>query len=57
MPDVEGPAKRTLSESNGFAPNPRAPFVELGVTSAFSFLRGASDRAPGRARRLLGQVR
>ena len=43
MPDVEGPAKRTLSESNGFAPNPRAPFVELGVTSAFSFLRGASD--------------
>ncbi len=26
-----------------FAPNPRAPFVELGVASPFSFLRGASD--------------
>ena len=33
--------RRTLS--GDFAPNPRAPFVELGVTSAFSFLRGASD--------------
>ena len=43
MPDVEGPAKRTLSRENGFQPNPRAPFVELGVMSAFSFLRAASD--------------
>ena len=43
MPDVEGPAKRTLSGDNGFEPNPRAPFVELGVASAFSFLRAASD--------------
>ncbi|WEF23647.1 error-prone DNA polymerase [Paracoccus sp. S3-43] len=33
--------RRTLS--GDFAPNPRAPFVELGVTSAFSFLRGASE--------------
>ncbi|MFC3629960.1 error-prone DNA polymerase [Paracoccus angustae] len=33
--------RRTLS--GDFAPNPRADFVELGVTSAFSFLRGASD--------------
>ena len=43
MPDVEGPLKRTLSRDNGFEPNPRAPFVELGVASAFSFLRAASD--------------
>ncbi len=34
--------KRTLGPE-GFAPNPTAPFVELGVTSCFSFLRGASD--------------
>jgi error-prone DNA polymerase len=34
--------KRTLGDE-GFAPNPPAPFVELGVTSCFSFLRGASD--------------
>jgi len=34
--------RRTLSE-DGFAPNPRAAFVELGVTTCFSFLRGASD--------------
>ena len=33
--------RRTLV--GDFAPNPRASFVELGVTSAFSFLRGASD--------------
>lgn len=33
--------RRTLN--GDFPPNPRAPFVELGVTSAFSFLRGASD--------------
>ena len=34
--------KRTLSEE-GFTPNARKPFVELGVTSCFSFLYGASD--------------
>jgi error-prone DNA polymerase len=34
--------RRTLTEE-GFTPNPRAAFVELGVTSCFSFLRGASD--------------
>ncbi len=34
--------RRSLTE-DGFAPNPTAPFVELGVTSCFSFLRGASD--------------
>ncbi|UWQ20727.1 error-prone DNA polymerase [Jannaschia sp. W003] len=43
MPDVEGPEKRTLSAANGFRPNARAPFVEFGLASAFSFLRGASD--------------
>ncbi|WP_349363059.1 MAG: error-prone DNA polymerase [Roseitalea porphyridii] len=37
------PAKRTLGEDGTFAPNAPAPFVELGVTSNFSFLRGASD--------------
>ncbi|MFN3615409.1 MAG: error-prone DNA polymerase, partial [Rubrimonas sp.] len=34
--------RRTLPDGR-FAPNPPAPFVELGVTTAFSFLRGASD--------------
>ncbi|WP_322895481.1 MULTISPECIES: error-prone DNA polymerase [unclassified Yoonia] len=34
--------KREL-EGEAFAPNPRADFVELGVTTCFSFLRGASD--------------
>ena len=39
------PEKRTLQRiaGSGFAPNPRAPYVELGVASCFSFLRGASD--------------
>ena len=43
MPQQEGHARRTLSPENGFSPNPRAPYVELGLTSCFSFLRGASD--------------
>ncbi len=45
MPDPPlTPAKRTLKLSGeDFAPNPPAPFVELGVTSCFSFLEGASD--------------
>ncbi len=43
MPEVENPyPKRTLTEGQ-FAQNPAAAFVELGVTSCFSFLRGASD--------------
>ena len=33
--------RRTLED--GFPQNPRAAFVELGVTTCFSFLRGASD--------------
>ncbi len=34
--------RRTL-DGEGFAANPRAAFVELGVTTCFSFLHGASD--------------
>ncbi len=32
-----------MLDDGGFTPNPRAAFVELGVTTCFSFLRGASD--------------
>jgi error-prone DNA polymerase len=39
--DHEHP-KRSLGE-DGFTPNPKARFVELGVSTCFSFLRGASD--------------
>jgi error-prone DNA polymerase len=38
------PDKRTLDiDPDGIAPPERAPFVELGLVSCFSFLRGASD--------------
>ncbi|MFM7403582.1 MAG: error-prone DNA polymerase [Erythrobacter sp.] len=38
------PDKRTIDlDPAGIAPPPRAPFVELGLASCFSFLRGASD--------------
>ena len=44
MPDQEGFARRKLVREDGPAPYlPPAPFVELGVTTPFSFLRGASD--------------
>ncbi len=46
MPDAPlTPDRRTLARMDGehFAPNPAAPYVELGVTTCFSFLRGASD--------------
>ncbi len=44
MPDKQPtPAPHTLAEGAGFTPNPPSPFVELGVMSCFSFLRGASD--------------
>jgi error-prone DNA polymerase len=44
MPDNDHlHSKRTLSEENEFSSNPRAPFVELGLATCFSFLRGASD--------------
>ncbi len=43
MPEMDNQRPRRTLKDEGFAPNPRAPFVELGVTSCFSFLRGASD--------------
>ncbi|MGB3407217.1 MAG: error-prone DNA polymerase [Jannaschia sp.] len=44
MPDAPlTPDKRTLDPKQVFTRNPPAPFVELGVTSCFSFLHGASD--------------
>ena len=43
MPQQEGHARRTLSSENGFAWNDPGPYVELGLASCFSFLRGASD--------------
>lgn len=45
MPDAPlTPDKRTLDvDPDGIAAPPRADFVELGVASCFSFLRGASD--------------
>ncbi len=41
LKDHEHP-RRTIKHG-GFSPNKKAPFVELGVTSCFSFLHGASD--------------
>ncbi|MCL9982877.1 MAG: error-prone DNA polymerase [Erythrobacter sp.] len=45
MPDAPlTPDKRTLDiDPSGIAAPPRAVFVELGLASCFSFLRGASD--------------
>jgi len=43
VPDKEGFARRKLVREGPIAPIPPAPFVELGVTTPFSFLRGASD--------------
>ena len=44
MPENDHQApRRSLPEDGVFAPHPRAPFVELGLASCFSFLRGASD--------------
>ena len=40
--DHEQP-RRTVPDDGTFTPNPRSPFVELGLASCFSFLRGASD--------------
>ncbi|HJS40758.1 MAG TPA: error-prone DNA polymerase [Sphingomicrobium sp.] len=42
MPEYSGFSRRKLV-LEGAGPIPRAPFVELGVTTPFSFLRGASD--------------
>ena len=35
--------RRITLDPEGLVAPPRAPFVELGVASCFSFLRGASD--------------
>jgi error-prone DNA polymerase len=44
MPDSSSYARRKLVRDDGpLEPIPPAPFVELGVTTPFSFLRGASD--------------
>jgi error-prone DNA polymerase len=44
MPEQEGYARRRLERRDGpLPPIPRAAFVELGITTPFSFLRGASD--------------
>ncbi len=42
MPQIDNIRPRR-SLTGDFPPNPRAAYVELGVTSPFSFLRGASD--------------
>jgi len=45
MPDMPlTPPRRWVEPAVG-APPPRAPFVELGLVSCFSFLRGASEAA------------
>jgi error-prone DNA polymerase len=44
MPDVfPRYTRRTLPEGRSYTANARAPYVELGLASCFSFLRGASD--------------
>src|SRR3990170_7663599 len=43
MPEYTGFARKKLVLDGAAEALPRAPFVELGVTSPFSFLRGASD--------------
>ena len=43
MPENDHQHPRREVAEDGFAPNPPAAYVELGVTTCFSFLRGASD--------------
>ncbi len=43
MPEMDNQRPRRTLTDAGFTPKLRASFVELGVTSCFSFLRGASD--------------
>ncbi len=43
MPQNDHQHPRRTIECDGFRPNPRAAYVELGLTTCFSFLRGASD--------------
>ncbi|WP_100368046.1 error-prone DNA polymerase [Yoonia maricola] len=43
MPEMDNQRPRRTIEDDGFTRNLPADFVELGVTTCFSFLRGASD--------------
>jgi error-prone DNA polymerase len=43
MPEAPLTPPRRHADEAGLPPPPRAPFVELGLASCFSFLRGASD--------------
>ena len=43
MPEMDNQRPRRTIEDDGFIPNAKASFVELGLTTCFSFLRGASD--------------
>ena len=41
--DLQIPKRTIELDPAGISPPPRAPYVELGILSCFSFLRGASD--------------
>jgi len=43
MPETTNFARKKLVRAGPLEAIPPAPYVELGVTSPFSFLRGASD--------------
>ncbi|WP_187432283.1 Error-prone DNA polymerase (plasmid) [Roseobacter fucihabitans] len=43
MPEMDNRHPRRTIEDDGFTPNLPSDFVELGVSTCFSFLRGASD--------------
>lgn len=43
MPENDHQHPRRTIQEDGFQPNPKAAYVELGVATCFSFLRGASD--------------
>jgi error-prone DNA polymerase len=43
MPQTDNQSPRRTIQDDGFPRNPPSDFVELGVSTCFSFLRGASD--------------
>ena len=43
MPEMDNQHPRRTIEEEGFKRNPPSDFVELGISTCFSFLRGASD--------------
>ncbi len=43
MPEMDNQRPRRTLDAEGLTRNAAAPYVELGVTTCFSFLRGASD--------------